>query len=341
MVRYLLLGLFLASACKKPLDLKKEEAAYDAYLEALPELRVVQKNAPVQLSIVYVENPRWPTLDVAARQRVYANVETLARRIYGYDLKMKEAKQQTITDLFATAGPRFAASPIRFPSEAFLVSWFAPNRDALVTETIAAALKKHSPEKLAEYLGKDTDPVAASRVFLQKLTAIYAETDSSGQPLLSTVNKQDEVWYSYGHWSTLLQGEKEFDFVLTNVGIIGADNGMPLYVVARGGVTSAFVENNAHRPYQGAGVLGMYPFLSDSPFFTAERGALTGAEKEEAIAWLWLHELGHLLLKKEENYAFGDSVHRAPPNLKYYEWVKTVRATKDHRSDKVGVMKKF
>jgi hypothetical protein len=149
------------------------------------------------------------------------------------------------------------------------------------------------------------------------------------------------VWYSYGHWSTLLQGEKEFDFVLTNVGIIGADNGMPLYVVARGGVTSAFVENNAHRPYQGAGVLGMYPFLSDSPFFTAERGALTGAEKEEAIAWLWLHELGHLLLKKEENYTFGDSVHRAPPNLKYYEWVKTVRATKDHRSEKVGVMKKF
>jgi hypothetical protein len=341
MVRHLLLGLLFVVACKKPIDLKKDEAAYDAYLEALPELRVVPRDKPVLLSVVYVENPHLPKVDIAARQRVYAAVESLAKRVYGFDLKITELRQQTIADFFERAAPRFAESPIRYPAEAFLVSWFAPNRDALVAETIAAALKKHAPEKLAEYLGKDSDPAAASRVFLQKLTSIYAERDGSGQPLLSSSNKQNEAWYSYGHWSTLLQGEKEFDFVLTNVGIIGADNGMPLYVIARGGVTSAFVENNAYRPCQGVGVLGMYPFLSDSPFFTAERGALTAAEKEEAIAWLWLHELGHLLLKKEENYSFVDSVHRAPPNLKYFEWVKTVRATKDHRSDKVGVMKKF
>ncbi|AFM10891.1 hypothetical protein [Turneriella parva] len=341
MQRYLLLTVLAFAACKKPVDLKKEEAAYDAYLEALPELRVVQKNIPVQLNVAYVENPHLPTLDVAGRQRVYASVEALARRVYGFDLKITETRQQTIADFFAAVGPRFAETPIRFPSVAFLISWFAPNRDALVAETIAAALKKHSTEKLAEYLGKDTDPAAASRVFLQKLTSIYAEKNATGRPLLSATNRQEEAWYSFGHWSTILQGEKEFDFVLTNVGIIGADNGMPLYVIARGGVTSAFVENNAYRPYQGAGMLGAYPFLSDSPFFIAERGALTATEKEEAIAWLWLHELGHLLLKKEENYSFSDSVHRAPPNLKYHEWVKTVRATKDHRSDKVGLMKKF
>ena len=85
MARYLLLGLLLAVACKKPIDLKKEEAAYDAYLEALPELRVVPKDKPVLLSVVYVENPHLPTLDVAARQRVYDMYVREAYQDFSFD----------------------------------------------------------------------------------------------------------------------------------------------------------------------------------------------------------------------------------------------------------------
>jgi hypothetical protein len=126
MVRHLLLGLLFVVACKKPIDLKKDEAAYDAYLEALPELRVVPRDKPVLLSVVYVENPHLPKVDIAARQRVYAAVESLAKRVYGFDLKITELRQQTIADFFERAAPRFAESPIRYPAEAFLVSWFAP-----------------------------------------------------------------------------------------------------------------------------------------------------------------------------------------------------------------------
>lgn len=341
MQRYLVLSVLLIAACKKPLDLKKEEAAYDAYLERLPELRPVPQSQRVNLQVIYVNDPRLPELDAAGRQRVYEAVQILAKRVYGYDLSIVEKKEQNIKSYFSEVSNRFNESPIRFPAVSYLISWFSPQRDALVGETIAAGLKKHSPQKLAEYLGEATAPAAASHKFLQKLDAIYNEPTKNGRPFLSGDNQKDEVQLSYGHWSTILQGEREFDFVLTNTGIIGADNGMPLYVIARGGVTSAFIENNAFRPLQGTGVLGMYPFLSDTPFFLAERGQLTAEQKEETIAWLWMHELGHLLLKKEENYDFSDSVHRASVNLRYYDWVKAVRSTKDHRTDRVGLLKKF
>ncbi len=341
MLRRLLPLLLVAVSCSKPVDLKREEALYDAYVSALPDLQVVPTNRPVTLKILYAEDPHFPRLDATARQRVYTSVSMLAQQAYGYTLSITEAKQTTVADYFSASAARFKESPIRYPALAFLISWYATDRDARVAETIGAALKKHGKPKLEEYLGRDTDAESATRVFLTKLGTMYSETTASGKPLISAQNQNEEAWLSYGHWSTLLQGEKDFDFILTNVGIIGADNGMPLYVIARGGVTSAFVENSAHRPYQGVGVLGLYPFLAETAYFNAQRGQLTQSEKEEAIAWLWLHELGHLLLKKEENYDFADSVHRAPHNLRYYDWVKKIRNTKNHRSGEIAAMKKF
>lgn len=341
MLRRLLPLVLIVTACSKPVDLKREEALYEDYLNALPELKAVPTSSPLTLKVLYVENPHLQKLDAAARQRVYASVASLAKQIYGYTLNVTEVKQVTIRDYFANAAASFKKSPIRFPALAFLIPWRATDRDARVAEAIAAALKKHKPSKLEEYLGQEVDALSATRVFLQKLGTMYDETAADKKPLLSAQNMNEEPWFSYGHWSTVLQGEKDYDFILTNIGIIGADNGMPLYVIARGGVTSAFVENSAHRPYQGVGVLGLYPFLADTAYFNRERGALTEAQKEEAIAWLWLHELGHLLLKKEENYDFVDSVHRAPPNLRYYDWVKRVRSSKNHHSSEIGQMKKF
>ena len=215
------------------------------------------------------------------------------------------------------------------------------DREKRIAETIATTLKQHDAAKIREYLGADSSLDTLTARFIVTLGKIYSEKDLRGRPLLFGKNRDTEPRYSFGHWSTILQGEKTVDFILTNGGIIGADNGMPIYVIARGGVTSAFVENNAHRPYQGVGVLGLYPFLSDSKFFVERRGALSADEKLEAIAWVWLHELGHLLFKKSENYTFADSVHRAPPDLKYFEWAKRVRASRNHHTNEIANMKKF
>lgn len=340
-MKYFVSAVLLLAACAKPVDLKQEEAKYDAYVAALPELKEVPRTGKVVLKVHYVERPQLPALDTSQRENLYRLTEERVKEALGYDLKIEETVVYRAKDFLKAVAPRFKVSPQRYPALAYLISYFAADRDARVLEAIKPALAKHPAERLKEYLGAHAAPDAAAQFFLARLGQIYAEPDFAGKPLLSTANAAEEPLFSYGHWSSILQSEREADFILTNTGIIGADTGMPLYVIARGGVTSAFVENNAYRPYQGAGVIGLYPFLSDGPVFRAERGDLSLEQKLETIAWIWVHELGHLLLKKDENYAFDDSIHRAAPDLRYYEWVKRVKASRNHRSEQIPQMKKF
>ncbi len=340
-MKHLLAGLIVVAACSKPVDLKQEEAKYDAYIAALPELKAVPQSAKVVLKVHYVERPQLPALDTNEREDLYRLTESLAKKALGYDLKIEETIVYRAKDFLRAVAPRFKTSPQRYPALAYQISFFAADRDARVLEAIRSELSKHPVNRVRQYLGKNATPEAATQFFLARLGEIYSETDFSGKPILSAANAEEEVLFSYGHWSSILQLEREADFILTNTGIIGADTGMPLYVIARGGVTSAFVENNAFRPFQGVGVIGLYPFLSDGAVFLRERGELTFEKKMETIAWIWVHELGHLLLKKEENYIWEDSVHRAAPDLRYYDWVKRVKASRNHRSEQVPMMKKF
>lgn len=334
------LAICIAVACRKAAP-KSDAAAFDAYIEALPELKAVTAGTKIFLNVRYVEHPTLPTLTPAARARLYRATEVAVKKIFAYDLAIRETETLSITNYFARERGAFGAAPIRFPADSYLISWFASDRDQQIHDAVASALKKQSPERLREYLGATTEPAAVSRNFIARLKEIYAEPKADGQPLLTATNAADEVWFSYGHWDTLALAERACDFTLTNIGIIGADTGMPLYVIARGGVTSAFVENNAHRPYQAAGVLALYPLLADTPVFQRVRGVLTSEQKEETILWVWLHELGHMLLKKEENYTFVDSVHRAPPDLRYYEWVKRVKNSRNQHSQEIAQAKKF
>lgn len=340
LMRWLLITLVLI-ACGRKIDLKKEQTRYDEYITALPELKPVSTDKPVTLNVLVLDNPDLPGLDANEITQLYSDIAKLAKQVYGYDLRISHMTRRNIRSFFSDARSRFDYFPIAFPAHGFPISYFAPDRDIRIAEVFAAIYKKKDKQRLNEYLGEISTPEAGTKQFLAKLTGALAGPDLKGRPLLAEANRDDEVFYSFGHWSTILQGEREADFILTNSGIIGADNGMPLYVVARGGVTNAFVENNAYRPYQGAGVLGMYPFLAETPYFNEQRGRLSQTEKIEAIAWLWLHELGHLLLKKEENYTFADSVHRAPATLRYMDWVKAIRNTKNHHTSEIGNMKKF
>ncbi|MBN8221787.1 MAG: hypothetical protein J0L53_12745 [Spirochaetes bacterium] len=341
-MRLILCAVVVATVfCSKRIDLKKEGERYDAYVAALPELRPVPNYLPLTLSVLYAEADNLPTLTADERTRLYRNLEAKAALIYGYRLQVREIKARKLPEFFTAVKSRFREFPLAYPSYAFPISFFDGDREKRIAEALSPLWKKHDAATIRMYLGDVTDAQAAAREFLAKLSRIYAENDLQGKPLLASGNKDDEMYFSYGHWSSVLQAEKNADFILTNTGIIGADTGMPLYVAARGGVTSGFIENNAASPYQGVGVIGLYPFLAETPYFNEKRGALSREEKLESILWLWLHELGHLLLKRDENYTFIESLHRAPPDLKYFEWVKTIRYTFNHRTFEIPQMKKF
>ncbi len=132
---------------------------------------------------------------------------------------------------------------------------------------------------------------------------------------------------NFGYWVALTAFAKSTDFYVTNTVTAGADSTMPIYVVARGGVTTGLIENNAQNPSQGCGYLGLFPYLQDSPFFYDYRGKFRDEEERlDAIATMWLHELGHLYPRYAEHYGHAHCVHVAAKGLDYIGWHRRIRA---------------
>ncbi|MCS6971679.1 MAG: hypothetical protein NZL89_01515, partial [Leptospiraceae bacterium] len=237
-----LLFVFLCS-CAEKIDLAQEKAEYENYIAALPELRTTPTSEKIQLVVHYVERRHLPTLEPQNRESLYRLTETLTARALGYHIKIEEKAVFESGEFLKRVAPRFQTRPQRYPALAYPIPYFAPDFRERVADTVAAIFRQEPAERIRQYLGRTTAKIAAE-IFRERLAQIYAEPDLAGLPLLGKHNREEEVLFSYGHWSSLLLQESEADFILSNTGIIGADTGMPLYVLARAGVTSALVENN-------------------------------------------------------------------------------------------------
>jgi len=72
-------------------------------------------------------------------------------------------------------------------------------------------------------------------------------------------------------------------------------------------------------------MVGLFPFLSDDPFFLEHRGTVEESEREDLIATFWMHELGHFFLRAEEMYGEPGCVHAAPVGLKTLQWYRAIK----------------
>ena len=99
---------------------------------------------------------------------------------------------------------------------------------------------------------------------------------------------------------------------------------MPIYVTVRGGLTTGLTDNNPRSPYQGATMVGLFPFLSDAPVFLRERGRIPAAELLDVIATFCMHEMGHLFCRYAEYSDHPHCVHVAPLGLDYYNWHRSI-----------------
>ncbi|MBI3394619.1 MAG: hypothetical protein HY042_02175 [Spirochaetia bacterium] len=248
---------------------------------------------------------------------------------------------------FAKRQDAFSHPVYSYPAKAWYLDPDAPGTLAEVTQTVTAVVNDKSPELLARYFGvmqgtKESYAQGITAHFFQKLRMLYAERDLHGKPLYGrdspAIRRQS---LSFPHWTSLALRESDVDFLVTNTALAGPDTGMPLYVINRGGVTTAFVENNKFRPYQAVGVFALYPFLSTGEYFQKERGVFPRAQLLDAGAVLFVHELGHLLLRKAENYTLDGSVFRAPRDLRYVEWAREVKAKHKTLKDDVPAITRY
>lgn len=277
--------------------------------------------------MLYLEDPRLPRLAPAQRPLLYTKLERLLLEWLGYTVKLREVGARDLGSEFTRYDQVFArsASIIRNTD----LDPAGPLGAEKLRGVIARDFRNRPLATVARYLRAGTlssqaEAVdLAQRQFISQLDELRRSPLPDGQPFFNSAQARLN---SFAHWAVLMEEITEADFVLTNSMIVGADQQMPIYVIARGGLTTGLTDNNDRSPYQTATMVGLFPFLSDAPVFLRERGRIPDAEILDVIATFCLHEMGHFFCRLAEHYDHPNCVHVAPTGLNYYTWHQAVRA---------------
>jgi hypothetical protein len=279
-----------------------------------------------RLRVLYVEDERLPSLTLAELEELTAKTEALVLRWFDYRINLQLVGRENLWKFFPAQQPAFTlyANLIQRTD----IDRSLPDYAIRIRAVIARDFRHRELSLIRNYFPGDTinSPAeaitVASRRFGERLQELESITVSSGAPL---VDRSRSNVYSYTHWCVILKEIRSADIVLTNSIVLGADEEMPIVVIARGGVSTGITDNNDHSPYQAAMMTGMFPFLSDAPVFLRERGSIPPGERLDIIATFLLHEFGHFLLRYDEHYDHPNCVHVAPKGLNYVAWHKAVR----------------
>lgn len=319
---------------------------FSRYVSSLPDLRLLPADASHELLVDYVFDSSLPGMQPAEVPAFLRETEKQAREYFGVRIQLRLREVHAIDDFFADRSKAFADPVLGWPARSWHIPTDAKDFKPRVEAAVYSAIEGRKASLLEQYFGKarGTPRQYAERIsreFTSRLLAICSEPDLSGRPLAKGCKGKRETQMSFAHWDSILYQERQVDFLLTNTILAAADSGMPVYVINRGGVTSGFVENNAVRPYQGVGLLATYPFYSNGPFFRRVRGHVSPELAREIAMFLFLHELGHLLLRIPENYELDGSIHRAPKDLDYPNWLRLVKRHHKRLALPEGRLKKY
>ena len=291
-----------------------------------PTLAPVQRERPLELRVLYLDDPRLPSLAPAQRRTLEAKVAELLLGWFGYHAHLREVGTENLPAFFAAHAAIFRTHATLLRGE------IDPAREA-DRERLGVTIRRTLvPLSLAEIGAWLPSPVPATREEAvrrlgERFLARWQEI--RGIPLAGGGTVADPArteLNSYLHWCALMYELEEADLVFTNSMIIDVEEEMPLPVIARGGVVAGNTNANRHNAFGAAAVVGLLPFLSHAPFWLRERGAIPEAERLDAIATLTLHELGHMLLRRSHpaDHPRG-CVHTPEPALRYYDWHLAIR----------------
>ena len=293
------------------------------FYKGLPNLRELSRTKTHELRVLYVEDPDLPKLSATQKTELLRGVEGLSLKLLGYRIKLSSAGRETIDDFFSRMTPAFEREEFLYPVRYWSLDI---SQTEEIKKVIVEQSAKHKRSVLVKYFG---DPGAALTleehiydVFMKRLRSIYNEKDLRGAPLYNPGRRNK---MSFPYWSVIAYNVKKADIIITNLLMAGPDTGMPIYVINRGGITSAFVDNNIHNKYQGAIMFFTYQYLSNGPFFRKYRGKIPRKDLIPVMAYLMTHELGHLLARLPEYYDLEGSVHVAPRDLNYLKWYRGIR----------------
>jgi hypothetical protein len=307
-------------------------------------LRLLHKDKRYALRVLYLEDERLPSLARPERETLYRKVEQLLRDWYGYDVGIRETRRESLPAYFKSLEPVFASPENSSMIQDAELDPSTPEGLDRLDGVIWHDFKRRKMSLIRRYFplprgaSKDKATTAAMALFLERLNAVRSIPTKDGSPFYAQEFKDTQ---SFPRWLVVLRELRDADFILTNTAIAGADSSMPIYVIARGGITTGMVENNPSDPYQAAGMVAFFPLLSQTPFFLKNRGEIPKEERIDAVASFWMHELGHFFLRYGEAYGEEGCVHVAPEGLAYCAWVKGVQAKQGRCRLKPGTLTRY
>lgn len=310
----MMMSLFFVCGCSE----KKEETPP---YEPLKPLEPLSKNDRHVLKVGYVELVGYPVLSERERRSYEENVEAATKKFLGYEVDLIESWVQPAPAFYGNF-----KKELKHPAIQEFLSWDIFDGETQRMKTVAKRLtEKHGEERVKEYLHsaiEGSHPLAHALLnqAQELFSAFSKERSQLGKPILDLEKPE---YHSYWILNGIQQFVKDVDLIVVNQLICIPDDWMPLYTMARGGVTTGAVEDSHHRPLGGTAFMSLYPFLGKDAIFSKMNPIPEGRGIEVAAAYT-THELGHLLARRVEIYDHEGCVSKAATGLNYWEWYEGV-----------------
>ena len=282
-----------------------------------------------QLSVVFVENRNLPNLedaevkeilDVAAAKALeslklkvefsYAGREPIASFFAGLPNGMRERIKRDIFDFKGGAGDR--ALMVKNTAESLRLS----GDDSVSARAYAGPYLVSPP--------KDDSLMAFSEALVEtQLGILHSWRALKGNDGKAVID--ESPYNEYLYWLAISAQLAKHEVVITNQIIASAEYmNNAIHSAVRGGVSNGYT-NPASRTKSGlTSVVSVYPFLADDEITRRLRDGSFGSirERNEVIAMLLVHELGHQLLGLGHPFENTACVMNPPRLLHFKDWLK-------------------
>ena len=341
--RMLLLAVLLGAACSHRPEADDPCARFLEHQKQPPNLKLIPKEGLHRLRVLYLEDPRVPQITAPGRQELYRRVEKLAKRWYGYQIELLEVGARDLAQEFARPGP-FDDSDQEACFQRSRIEPGTPEGQGALRLVVDRIYQERGPDVFNQAFPKTRDMPAwrACEEAVSLFTQLYGSVSglrSRAGALLGT--PEQKRMYSFMHWVAFSRWTREADFILTNATMVEAEGTMPLYVLARGGVTTGVTDNNPEAAYGAASVVTLLPFLAGERFTKPAAPETPSPERLDAAATMFMHELGHFLLRYGEIYGEPGCVHSASTSLNYFKWHRTIRRADNACPKRPAVVERF
>ena len=329
-------GVFLLSR-ERPWRKRPDQAHCRALLERYREterpLPPSDPTARYRLPVLFALDPKLEAPGESELAWLLRHAEASAARLLSLDVRFVRHRTVLTEDLFETRIFGRGVHDLSWcRASALSIDIERPDIEDHAYWAVRFSLEEHPRRRIAEYFGSQVDPEQVSTRMLEQLRRLHSMRDTNGSSLHDGRRKRH---LQFSAWHSICAQEKRASVVITNSLIAGIEARMPIYTMARGGVSTGFVCRNDAAPHEGVVVLTLFPILSNNNVFVHLRGRVDRKRALEAASIVLLHELGHLLLHKTEDYRFPGSVHQAPRDLNYVGWAEKVLQSRSQHSHQI------